>query len=62
MTKDIRTIPHRAATAEEEDSIPTQLHVGPAWTQNRIFCQDPDFYIYSHIFVSTSLSLYLLRH
>jgi len=61
MTKDIRTVPHRASTAEEEDSIPTQLRLGPAWTQNMIFCQNRIF-IYSHIFDSTSLSLYLLRH
>jgi hypothetical protein len=48
MTKDKRTVPHRVASAEEEESIPTQLQLGLAWTQNMIFCQNPDFYLFTY--------------
>jgi len=44
----MRTVRFRAATAEEEDSIPTQLSLGPAWTQNTIFCQNPGFYLFAY--------------
>jgi len=48
MTRDIRTVPHRAASTEKEESIPTQLHLGSAWTQSMIFCQHPDFYLFTY--------------
>jgi len=58
MTKDIRTVPHRAATAEEEDSIPTHLRLGPAWTKIYDFLSKPGF-LSIHIFLTAHRFLYI---